>query len=280
MTSMTDPLRRYGLPPGLEDLPASVPAALQRRLGNGADPFVIGVDFRLTFAEADSQSAELAGRLLASGIGKGTRVGLLFANGPAWAVTWLALARIGALSVPLSTFAPGAELARMVRQTDIHALLMGATFGSERMTTRLESGLAGLARSPADLQLEDAPFLRWIRVEGAEAAQLVARPPGPARGTTGARGRVGGHSRRRLGDHQHLGCDGGPEVRAAHARVAGPSRRALGGAARADQRGPHLFADALLLGRRPHHGAARRPGFRGGLRRAGALRAGGGARPD
>ena len=104
---MTDPLRHYGLPAELETLPASVPAALQRRLGNGADPFIIGTDFRLTFAEADSESIELAGRLLASGIGKGTRVGILFPNGPTWVVTWLALARIGALSVPLSTFSPG-----------------------------------------------------------------------------------------------------------------------------------------------------------------------------
>jgi acyl-CoA synthetase (AMP-forming)/AMP-acid ligase II len=176
---MTDPLRRYGLPPGLEDLPASVPAALQRRRGNGADPFVIGVDSRLTFAEADSHSAELAGRLLAGGIGKGTRVGLLFANGPAWAVTWLALARIGALNVPLSTFAPGVELARMVRQTDLHAVLMGAMFGGEHLTARLESGLADLDRSPADLQLEDAPFLRWIHVEGEQPPSWSRALPAP-----------------------------------------------------------------------------------------------------
>ena len=42
------------------------------------------------------------------------------------------------------------------------------------MTTRLESGLSGLAGSPADLQLEDAPFLRWIHVE-------TERPPGWSR---------------------------------------------------------------------------------------------------
>ena len=171
---MTEPLRRYGLPPGLEDLPASVPAALRRRLENGADPFLIGVDFRLSFAEANAQSTEMAGRLLASGIGKGTRVGLLHPNGPAWAVTWLALARLGALSVPLSTFAPGAELARMVRQTDLHALVMGSTFGRDSLTTRLESGLAGLDRSTADLQLEEAPYLRWVHVEGEVSPQLVA----------------------------------------------------------------------------------------------------------
>src|SRR5271166_1570030 len=135
---MTDPLRRYGLLPELRDLPASVPEALQGRALRGGDPFVIGTDFRLTFAEADARSAEVAGRLLAAGIGKGTRVGLLYPNGPAWAVTWLALARIGALSVPLSTFAPGTELARAVRQTDVHAVLMGARFGGESMVNRLE----------------------------------------------------------------------------------------------------------------------------------------------
>ncbi len=174
MTPTTDPLRRADLSPELAHLPATIPAALHLRLRSGADPFVIGVGFRLTFAEADAQSAEMAGRLLAGGIGKGTRVGLLFANGAEWAVTWLALARIGALTVPLSTFSPGAELSRMVRQTDIHALLMSERFGGELMTTRLESGLTGLLRSRDDLQLEDAPFLRWIHVE-------TQRPPGWSR---------------------------------------------------------------------------------------------------
>jgi acyl-CoA synthetase (AMP-forming)/AMP-acid ligase II len=180
MTTRSAPLRRHDLPDELADLPASVPEALQRRLGNGDDPFVVGVDFRLTFAEADARSAELAGRLLASGVGKGSRVGLLFANGSAWAVTWLALARLGALTVPLSTFAPGAELARMVRQTDLHALVMGARFGSERLTTRLETGLAGLAQSPADLQLDEAPFLRWVHVEADRPpawSRALPRPP-------------------------------------------------------------------------------------------------------
>ncbi len=163
--AVTDPLRRYGLPPELRDLPASVPDALRRRAGDGAEAFVIGTDFRLTFGEADALSAELAGRLLAAGIGKGTRVALLYPNGAAWAVAWLAVARIGALSVPLSTFAPGAELARMLRQTDVHAVVMAARFGNEPMATRLESGVAGLAQSGPELQLEAAPFLRWVHVD-------------------------------------------------------------------------------------------------------------------
>jgi acyl-CoA synthetase (AMP-forming)/AMP-acid ligase II len=174
MASSADSLRRADLPPELTHLPATVPAALRLRLQRGTDPFVVDVGSRLTFAEADARSEELAGRLLAGGIGKGTRVGLLFANGAAWTVTWLALARIGALTVPLSTFSPGPELARLVRQTDLQAILMSERFGDEAMTTRLESGLSGLAQSPADLQLDDAPFLRWVHV-------TTERPPGWSR---------------------------------------------------------------------------------------------------
>jgi len=181
MEPVTDALRRYGLPAGFDSLPASVPDAMRRRRERGGDPFVIGIDFRLTFAEADARSAELAGRMLASGIGKGTRVGLLYPNGPAWAVNWLALARIGALSVPLSTFAPGAELARMIRQTDVHALLMSPTFGSELMTARLETGLTDLERSSSDLQLEDLPFLRWVNVAGEQPPSWSRSLPAPLR---------------------------------------------------------------------------------------------------
>jgi acyl-CoA synthetase (AMP-forming)/AMP-acid ligase II len=127
-----------------------------------SDPFIIGPDSRMTFGEAETKSAELAGRLLASGIGKGTRVGLLFPNGPDWAVTWLAITRIGALSVPLSTFSPGGELARMIRHTDVHALLIDDKFGENKMAALLESGLPRLTDSCSDLALVGAPYLRWI----------------------------------------------------------------------------------------------------------------------
>ena len=57
---MADVLRRYGLPAGLDGFPASVPDALQRRLGRGSDPFVIGTDYRLTFAEAEAETPSFA----------------------------------------------------------------------------------------------------------------------------------------------------------------------------------------------------------------------------
>lgn len=162
---MAAPLRRYGSDPVLTGLPGSIPEALADRAEHADDPFIIGRDFRLTFGEADRRSEALAGRLLAAGIGKGTRVAMLYPNSAEWAVAWLATARIGALSIPLSTFAPGAELARVLRHTDVHALLMAARFADEPLSARVEAGLTGLAVSGPNLALLGAPYLRWIHVE-------------------------------------------------------------------------------------------------------------------
>ena len=93
-------------------LPGSVPELLSWRRAQPDGEFLVTDEERLSFAEADAQSRTLADALLASGVGKGTRVGILFPNCAQWLIAWLAAARIGALTVPLSTFAPGAELAQ------------------------------------------------------------------------------------------------------------------------------------------------------------------------
>jgi acyl-CoA synthetase (AMP-forming)/AMP-acid ligase II len=165
------------LPPEFEGLPATIPAVLGERADIPDDEFVIGPDFRLTFGEADSRSAALAARLMAAGVGKGTRVGLLYPNSPEWIVTWLALARIGALSVPLSTFAPGPELAGTIRLADVQALLMGDRFAGQSMSDRLEIGLPGLAGSGPELALVEAPYLRWVHIEGEPTAWSRQLPP-------------------------------------------------------------------------------------------------------
>lgn len=150
-------------------MPATIPEALHARRLQADDDFVIGPDFRLTFGEADARSLALAGRLMAAGVGKGTRLASLYANSPEWVITWLAAARIGAFTVPLSTFAPGAELTRALRNADVHALLTAPRFGRDDLVARLEDGLDGLRDSGPELQLTDAPFLRWVHVDGGTA---------------------------------------------------------------------------------------------------------------
>src|SRR5215207_7847196 len=72
-------------------------------------------DVRLSYAEAEAQSAAVAKGLLASGAGKGTRVGLLAANSPAWIVAWLGITRIGGVAILLSTYSKPTELGWMLR---------------------------------------------------------------------------------------------------------------------------------------------------------------------
>jgi acyl-CoA synthetase (AMP-forming)/AMP-acid ligase II len=175
-TRATDGKR--GLPDQLVDLPATIPALLAERAHHGDDVLVVGPGFRLTFGEADRRSRAQAAQLLAAGVGKGTRVGILFANGPEWVVAWLAATRIGALSVPLSTFSPGVELARTIRHTDVQALVMAQAFGGEPLGRRLEQGLSSLATSPPALALPEAPYLRWIHVVGDPPAWSSPLPEG------------------------------------------------------------------------------------------------------
>jgi acyl-CoA synthetase (AMP-forming)/AMP-acid ligase II len=154
------------LPRELRSVPATVVDALAGRRALPEDSLVIGSAFRLTFGEADLRSQALAGQLLAAGVGKGSRVGVLFGNSPSWVIAWLAVARIGGLTVPLSTFSPGRELARTIRHDDVGAILTTEEFAGASLPDRLEQGLPGLAGCGPALALDSAPFLRWIHVEG------------------------------------------------------------------------------------------------------------------
>jgi acyl-CoA synthetase (AMP-forming)/AMP-acid ligase II len=158
-------------------MPATVAQLLSARRSSGDDIFVITARERLTFGEADRRSAALAGALLREGVGKGTRVGILYPNGVDWVVMWLAAARIGALTVPLSTFAPGRELARTIRHTDLQYLAMAPSFDGQSLSGRLESGLEGLAGSTSELQLASAPYLRTIWIEDVDPASWACPFP-------------------------------------------------------------------------------------------------------
>ena len=62
-----------------------------------------GSSASLTFAEIAEASGRIARHLRARGIRSGDRVAVLLHNRPEAALTWLALARLGATSVPLNT---------------------------------------------------------------------------------------------------------------------------------------------------------------------------------
>ena len=156
---MTSPVIETG-----DDLPLTVPALLRAQVAARPDQVLLTCDRdSLTYAEADRRSAELARALLAAGAGPGTRVALLFPNGPDFVVGWLASARIGAVSVPLSTFSTSAELVGLLRGAGVAVLLAAAGYRSHDYPASLRAGIPELdLTAPPPLLSPTVPSLRRI----------------------------------------------------------------------------------------------------------------------
>lgn len=129
----------------------------------GDHPFVVLGDERLSYAEVERRSAILARGMLASGIGKGSRVGLLAPNSPDWVIAWLAAARIGAVTAMGNTYAKAAGLGRMLVDSDAAVLLCTPTYLGNDYLARLEEAVPGLAvATTTPLYLTGAPYLRRV----------------------------------------------------------------------------------------------------------------------
>ena len=149
----------------------------------GDQPFVVLGEERLTYADADARSATLAKALLASGVGKGTHVGLLAPNGPDWVIAWLAATRIGAVVAMLNTYNKAAETSRTIRHADLQVLLtVGAHLGHDYLD-RLEQAVPGLVDQENErIMVPSHPYLRSVWTWGAaprrwcgDLADLAAR---------------------------------------------------------------------------------------------------------
>ena len=161
------------------DYAPTVPVLIQRLAERHGDGEMIVLDAqRLTYREAQARSNRLARALLARGVGKGTRVGLLMPNGPDWVVSWLASTRVGAVLVPLNTFFQTRELQWILRHADVHTLLTVSELLSHDYLTRLEAAAPGLAEcGPGPLYLPDLPQLRQVFVWGPSDRGWAGRGP-------------------------------------------------------------------------------------------------------
>jgi acyl-CoA synthetase (AMP-forming)/AMP-acid ligase II len=93
------------------------------------DALVCGAQ-RLSYRELEAQCAQLAGGLSARGVGPGDRVALLLGNRIEFVVALFAAARLGAITVPLSTREQTPGLAYMLSHCGAVALLHEAEPGS------------------------------------------------------------------------------------------------------------------------------------------------------
>src|SRR5262245_2838712 len=133
----------------------------------GTRPLILLGDRRISYAEADELSARLARGLLATGLAKGARVGVLMPNGPDWVVAWLAAARIGCVVVPINTFYKPRELHFALHHADVCTLLTAPRHLGNDYLERLEAAAPSLAsRRAPELFLRELPQLRRVYVWG------------------------------------------------------------------------------------------------------------------
>jgi acyl-CoA synthetase (AMP-forming)/AMP-acid ligase II len=162
-------------------LPVLLHRAVERFSG---DDYVVMVDRRISFVDAERASADLAKRLLAAGIGKATRVGILLPTGIDWLVAWLAVARIGALPMLFPATYRAAELRRVLRFSDAAVLLASTTMLGKDQVALLEEAVPSLpGHDGSPLHDPQLPYLRGVWLAGDDlpgwATPLVGAVPEP-----------------------------------------------------------------------------------------------------
>lgn len=166
---MSSPESRSGDPNSATTFPQLVRAVAAAygddvavRLADVGEP-----DSSISFSELERRSAELGRGLIARGVGKGARVGFIYGNGPTFAVLLAAIARIGAIAIPISTMIRANELVRVLRQSDVGGLIVQRTMLGHDYVERLCDALPELRGADGpELRLSAAPYLRWIVSSG------------------------------------------------------------------------------------------------------------------
>ena len=83
---------------------------------------------RVTYREMDRRVVNFAKGLLKLGVRKGDKVGIWLSNRPEWAIAEFAVAKIGAVMVPLSTRFKAFDLEYILKQSDSTTLIMMDVF--------------------------------------------------------------------------------------------------------------------------------------------------------
>src|SRR6516165_6523678 len=146
---------------------------------HGSKPMVIDPSSRISYRELDTTTRDLAAAFVDAGIGKGTRVGLIMPNSSVWVRVAIALTRIGAVLVPLSTLLPAGELVAQLRAASVQFLVSVEEFRGHRYLDDLRS-----------VPQPELPALRQVwpanRLARATAGEAASRIVGAMGGTVTA----------------------------------------------------------------------------------------------
>ncbi len=111
--------------------PTSIGAFVTERcaaLGDHPAIDVFGRDERATYAEVERRTNRIGNALKRLGLGRGDRVGVMMSNRLDYPLTWLALAKIGAVHVPVNVRYTPREIAYVIGDSGAGALIIEQDF--------------------------------------------------------------------------------------------------------------------------------------------------------
>lgn len=137
-------------------------------------PFLKTVEGDLSFGEARQRSIEMAGALQALGVRAGERVAILMGNTQVFAVVYLAVARLGAVLVPLHTRYTQLEIVGVLRQSRASTLVMADRLLKLDFRSVVLGACPELSTcKPGELRSEALPDLRRVIVSGASVPGTI-----------------------------------------------------------------------------------------------------------
>jgi fatty-acyl-CoA synthase len=116
-----------------------------------------------TYTELRDEARRVAQALVAVGVNRGTRVGVLTSGRPEWISTVFGAAIAGGVAVPFNTFAEPRELDHLLRHSDVSIVITQSSFLSHRYADEIVAlcDVPDDAR-PGELHTPKYPFLRRI----------------------------------------------------------------------------------------------------------------------
>jgi len=127
---------------------------------------------RWSYSDLWARSVEFARALVATGVGKGVRVGILMTNRLEFLTAFFGTSLAGAVATPLSTFSTQSELDQLLRASSISVLIIEANVLKKDFLAMLGDLVPEIAHSvPGAIASETFPYLqRVIALDQDEAA--------------------------------------------------------------------------------------------------------------
>ena len=139
-----------------------------------AEPLASGAVVRWTYADLWTRARDVARALIAGGLAKGERVGVLMTNRAEFLSAMFGVSLAGGVAAPMSTFSTPSELKHLLASSGCSTLLYEQHVLRKDFTAALREIAPSIAdSSPGALRIDALPYLMRVAVLDGDAAGAV-----------------------------------------------------------------------------------------------------------